>query len=542
MSNDLELAVQHHRAGRRDQAEARYRQVLHEDPNHAGALYGLGTLALQAEQYDIAADFIRRAIAARGDWAEGFYHLGLALQGIGHFQQATVSQRRAVALNPQLFEAQYNLAVCLQISGQNTGAIAAFERAIAIKGDDPLTLLNFAIALRGAGRFDEAIAEVRKSVEINPDFAEAWLQLGILLRENDLPEEASEAFGRALHLSPGNVQACAAQAGALWASRRIDDALELQRQVVAMRPEDAQAHTSLGCLLLLNGEYRQGFAELEWRSRIKGSHWSKRKFPCPRWDGGELAGRTIVVYCDGGYGDTIQFARYLPALIDRGAKIVGECLPAICKLFEVNFPDVKWFSYPHKLPPTDFYSPLGSLPLALGMEERTNWQGPYLRALEPPANWKKTASLNVGLVWAGSQSEIEDSNRSIPLQQFSPLAEIPGVRFFSFQKGWPAKQVQQSRFAITDLRDQLTDFADTAACVAQMDLIITVDTAMAHLAGAMGKPVWNLLRFVPHWRWGMQGDRTAWYPTMRLFRQKKRGDWDDVFGHVASELKAMAGT
>ncbi len=293
---------------------------------------------------------------------------------------------------------------------------------------------------------------------------------------------------------------------------------------------------------MMNGEYRQGFAELEWRSRIPGSLWSKRKFPCPRWDGGDLAGRTIFVYEDGGYGDTIQYARYLPALSDRGAKIICECLPALSKLFELNLPDMKWFPHPQKLPPLDCYSPLGSLPLALGMEERTNWQGPYLRALEPPPNWKKSAGLNIGLVWAGSQSEIEDLNRSIPLDRFAPLAEIPGVRFFSFQNGWPAKEARHVRFAITDLQDQLNDFAATAAFVAQMDLIITVDTAMAHLAGAIGRPVWTLLQFAPDWRWGMHGDRTAWYPTMRLFRQKTRGNWHDVFDRLETELKAMAAT
>jgi len=542
MSNDLELALQHHRAGRRAQAEARYRQVLHDDPNHAGALHGLGTLALQSEQYDTAADFIRRAIAARGDWPEAYYHLGLSLQGLGKFQSAIVAFRRAVALNPQLFEAQFNLAVCLQISGQGNGAIAAFQRAVAIKADDPLTLLNFAIALRGGGKIDEAIANARKALEIKPDFAEAWVQLGKMLREKDLPEQASEAFARALQLAPDNVQASMAQAEALWASGRIDDALELQRRVVATRPDDPQAHTTLGSLLLMTGEYRQGFAELEWRLKIKGLPWTKRKIPSPRWDGGELAGRTIFVYEDGGYGDTIQFARYLPALSDRGAKIICECLPALSKLLELNLPDVQWFPYPQKLPPVDCYSPLGSLPLALGMEERTNWQGQYLRALEPPPNWKKAAGLNVGLVWAGSQSEIEDLNRSIPLQRFAPLAEIPGVRFFSFQNGWPAKEAQHVRFAITDLRDQLNDFADTAAFVAQMDLIINVDTAMAHLAGAMGKRVWTLLQFVPHWRWGMHGDGTPWYPTMKLFRQKTRGNWDDVFDRLATELKGMATT
>ncbi len=196
MSTDLDLALQHHRAGRRTEAEARYRQVLLEDPNHPGALYGLGTLALQSEQYATAADLIRRAIAAQGDWPEAYYHLGLSLQGLGKFQSAIVAFRRAVALNPQLFEAQLNLAVCLQISGQGNGAIAAFQRAVEIKGDDPLTLLNFAIALRGGGKIDEAIANARKAVEIKSDFAEAWLQLGKMLREKDLPEEASEAYAR----------------------------------------------------------------------------------------------------------------------------------------------------------------------------------------------------------------------------------------------------------------------------------------------------------------------------------------------------------
>jgi hypothetical protein len=190
------------------------------------------------------------------------------------------------------------------------------------------------------------------------------------------------------------------------------------------------------------------------------------------------------------------------------------------------------------------YCPLGSWHSALGMEGRVNWDGGYLMNLGEPAPLPSPGieMVKVGLVWAGSPSEMEDRKRSISLKRLIPLRDIRGVNFFNLQKGWAAREVHGAGFAITDLSDRINDFADTAAFVAQMDLIISVDTAVAHLAGAMGKAVWTLLPFVPHWKWGTEGEHTAWYPTMRLFRQKKRGDWDDVIQRVASELKEMVGT
>lgn len=533
----LELALAHHRAGRRAEAEAEYRRVLEADPNHPTALYGLGTLALQAGQYDLAEDLIRRAIAARGDWAEGSYHLGIALQSRGKFEQAIVAHRRAVALNPALFDAHFNLAVCLQLIGQGSRAIPAYQRAIEIRSNDPVALVNYAIALRGAGRQNDAIAALRKATDLNPDFGEAFAELADVLREQDLLEESIAAYQRARQLGTRGQKTSAGFASALWESGRIDEAIEIERELLATHPEDAEAHSALASLLLLRGDFSEGLAHFEWRWRRKNVPWPRRRFSQPRWDGADLHGRTIYLHAEQSIGDTIQFIRFLPMVARRGGKMIVECQPSLRRLFEGNWDVEHWFSPGDPLPPFDVYCPLGSLPLVLASGSVTA-DVPYLRA----GDWPEPIGgnrLKIGLVWAGSPSELQDRKRSMNLSQLSPLAEIP-AQFFSLQKGRPAKQAREgAAIELTDLSDQLADFADTAALIAEMDLIITVDTAVAHLAGAMGKPVWTLLPFVPHWRWMMTGDRTPWYPTMRLFRQPRPGDWDEPVLRVATELNEL---
>jgi tetratricopeptide (TPR) repeat protein len=546
LNDALRLAVQHHQAGRVAEAEAQYRRVLGLDANHAGALYGLGTLALGAGRHQDAQDLIRHAMRLRGESAEASYHLGLALAGAGQFDEAITAQRRAVALDPALFEPQYNLAICLQVSGQRDKAIAAYRQAIALLADDPCALVNFATALRGAGRVHEAIATLRSAVAVKPDFVEAWSQLGIALREGEMPEEAMAALGHACDLAPGDANHWIQLAGACWDAAQIDQAIRAQRLAAMLRPDDPEVNWTLGQLLLLSSDHAEGLRRLESRWKRKSLPWPRRRFSQPMWDGGDLAGRTIYLHAEQSIGDTIQFARFIPLVAGRNGKIVVECQPSLRRLLQGNFGQVqRWFCPGDALPDFDVYCPMMSLPLVLGAWPQSEMgKNAYLHLdAASSETWRQKLSavgglMKVGLAWAGSPSQLQDRRRSIDLRQFRPLAEIPGVRFFSLQKGWAAAQAAEADVGIelVDFGQELRDFADTAALIGELDLIITVDTAVAHLAGALGKPVWILLPLVPHWRWLLEGEKTVWYPSMRLFRQTARGDWADVIANVAASL------
>jgi tetratricopeptide (TPR) repeat protein len=545
----MQLAMQHHQAGRLSEAEATYRQVLADDPNHGDAWHLLGTLALQVEQYDLAEELIRRAIAIKGDWPEACYHLGLALQSKAQFDAAIAAHRRATVLGPGLAAAHYNLGFCLQAAGYRDKAIAAYSEAIALNADDPYARANLAIALQGAGRLDEAIATLRHAVTVKPDFADGFSHLGKALRDNGKLDEAIAAFRQAVSLWPGNHEFLVSLAEALWEAGHIDEAVDAQRQAVALKPDDANAHWAYGSLLLLNGDLAAGWREFEWRWRRRTLPWPRRRLGPPLWDGSPLAGRSIYLHAEKSFGDTLQFIRYVPIIHRLGGRTIVECQSALRRLLAANLPVEQWIIPGEPLPPCDVYCPLLSLPLVLGTTPQTIPAEPsYLRAApEWSAAWQQrmpagSRLLKVGLVWAGSPAEIHDRKRSLPLSQLEPLSQVRGVLYFSLQKGQPAAQAYDPASAVDMLEfgDALEDFADTAGLISQLDLVVTVDTAVAHLAAALGKPVWTLLPFVPDWRWGREGELTRWYPTMRLFRQTSRGDWEHPIHRVADELTRLA--
>jgi tetratricopeptide (TPR) repeat protein len=549
LTEAMQLAMQHHQAGRLSEAEALYREVLAYDPNHGDAWHLLGTLALQVEQYELAEDLIRRAIAIKGDWPQACYHLGLSLAGKAQFDAAIAAHRRATALDPGLATAHYHLGFCLQAAGYRDKAIAAYRQAIALNENDPYARANLAIALQGTGRLDEAIATLRHAVKVKPDFADGFSHLGKALRENGMLDEAIAAFGQAVGLRPRDHELLVNLAEALWEAGRIEEAVAEQRQAVALQPDDANAHWAYGLLLLLNGDFAAGWPEFEWRWRRKTLPWPRRKLQQPLWDGSALAGRTIYLHAEKSFGDTIQFIRYVPIIQRLGGKTIVECQPGLRRLLAANMAVEKWLVPSEPLPPRDVYCPLLSLPLLLHTTRDTiPAEHSYLHvAAEWSQAWQQRVPgssrlLKVGLAWAGKPSEIHDRKRSLPLSQLAPLAHVRGVLYFSLQKGQAAAEAHDPAAAVEmlDFGDAIADFADTAGLISQLDLVVTVDTAVAHLAGALGKPVWTLLPFVPDWRWGRAGESTPWYPTMRLFRQQSRGDWAEVVRRVTDELTQVA--
>jgi Flp pilus assembly protein TadD len=476
----FETALAHHQADRLPEAERLYRLVLKSNPNHADALNLLGVLAAQIGRYDDAVELIGRACSLCPKVFDYRKHLGGALSEKKDFPAAVVAYRHALELNPGCY-----------ISHDLLGA-----------------------ALRETGELEEAQASHRRSLAINPGNITAHLNLGLTLRKQGLIRESMASY----------------------------------RQAIAIDPQGCDAHWNLSVLLLLTGDYEQGWREYEWRLERKTFTTLWPPLSQPRWNGQDLAGRTLLIHTEQGFGDAIQFVRYIPLLAARGARVILLCQPQLARLLEsVDGVDqiVPGISSPADLPPFDLHCPMMSLPFLLGTRLETVPAGvPYLRA-NPSLLEHWLAKVNaagcpgkkIGLVWAGNPEHVIDACRSSRLADFAPLAGVDAT-FFSLQKGPASSQAAAAPtgMKLIDLTQDLHDFADTAALVSGLDLVITVDTAVAHLAGALGKPAWVLIATEHDWRWLQGRDDSPWYPTVRLFRQQSAGQWPPVVERITREL------
>jgi tetratricopeptide (TPR) repeat protein len=562
----FDLALQHHQAGRLHEADQLYRQVLAQQPNHAEALHLLGVLARQAERNDVAVDLIRRAIALRPDYPDAHYNLGNALKDTGQLDEAIAAYRQAIALNLNEPEAHSNLGNALRDKGQLDEAIAAYRQAIALNPNFAEAHNNLGVALKDKGQPDEAIAAVRRAIALRGNYAEAHYNLGNALKDKGQLDEAVAAYRRAIALNPNLPEAHGNLGIALKEEGQLDEAIIAFRQAIALSPNLPQVHHNLSLSLLLRGDFEQGWEEYEWRWKCKDFPSSVRNFAQPQWDGRPLEGRTLLLHTEQGLGDAIQFIRYVPLVAQRGGRIILECQPELQRLFQTVAGRCKVVARGQPLPAFDLHCPLLSLPQVFG----TNLSSvpnivPYLSP--DPAlldAWSQTlgspgGQLRVGLAWAGGPWFKADRTRSLNLQQLAPFAAVSeakpaaaeakpaaaeakpavrGVKFYSLQKGPAGQQAKNPPVGLelVDLGPKLNDFADTAAVMSLMDLIITTDTAVPHLAGALARPVWTMLQFVPDWRWLLERADSPWYPTMRLFRQPCLGDWDSVITRVFEAL------
>jgi len=433
------------------------------------------------------------------------YALGVALGHVGQIDPAIDQLRQAIRLKPDLFEGHTNLGVLLGRRGKPDEAMAAFAEAIRLRPDVAELHMNLSNALREGWKMDEAIAAAERAISLKPSLPEAQLCLGA-------------------------AEACMG---------RFDRAIDAYRNAIRLRPDFPAAHLNLALAELVTGNLERGWPEYEWRRQCP-SALPPRQFAQAAWKGQPLNGKTILLHAEQGFGDAIHFIRYAPLVADMGGKIVLECQPALVRLFG-NFPGVgQIVTNGQRLPAFDYQCPLPSLPGVFRTTMATIPATiPYLAADAEAADaWRKRMEpvgefLRVGLAWAGSPDNRNDRNRSIPLERFSPLSAVDGVRFHSLQ---PAPPPAAGGIALSDWSANQTDFAETAALIENLELVISVDTAVAHLAGAMGKPVWLLVPFPPDWRWLLGRADSPWYPTIRLFRQEPGGDWDGVIRRVAAEL------
>jgi len=393
--------------------------------------------------------------------------------------------------------------------------------------------------------FREAIAEFQNALSLRPDYFEAMMNMGVALQTLGETDRAIEAYRRSLALRPEFHPALINLGQALCDTHRFDEAIAAFRKAIAVRPEDPDAHIHLSGVLLLTGKFADGWGEYEWRLQKPSIGHPNSKFAKPRWTGQDLAGKRILLHSEQGAGDLIQFSRLCATLTQRGAHTILGSPPQLSRLFRTLQGVSQLIGITHEGLEFDYHCYLLSLPLYLGLTlETIPASVPYLHAdpslaeqwrarLEPLGHRKK-----IGLVWAGNPMHANDHNRSIPLASFAPLAEIEDAKFISLQKGAPVTQPPPG-LLLFDRTAELSDYADTAALIANLDLVISADTSVAHLAGAMGKPVWTLIPFYPDLRWLLDRSDSPWYPTMRLFRQTRPGDWQTPIRAVTDSLASF---
>lgn len=392
-------------------------------------------------------------------------------------------------------------------------------------------------ALHEAGRYDDALALYDDAVGRWPTLALLWNNRGNTLLELGFLDQAVKSYQQALQLAPSLHDSRVALATCLQMQGETQQALVECAKVLKVAPEHAEAHWNYALLLLLQGNYTTGFREYEWRWKKRRFTSPIREFAQPRWSGGDLSGRTILIYAEQGLGDTLQFCRYLPLLVERGAKVLFECHQPLVALMQSLDTGIAVLPFGRTLPDFDCHLPLLSLPYMLGSTLETIPANiPYLATSERVLPfWQSVmpavAGNKIGLCWAGKS--YPDPGRRCPPGFLAPLSALPNITWVSLQI---AEKEFRQPFPLLDLTMLVQDFADTAALLEQLDLVITVDTAVAHLAGALGKPTWLLLPFAPDWRWGLERSDCPWYPTMRLFRQQEAGDWSQVVHQVLSEL------
>lgn len=432
-------------------------------------------------------------------------------------------------------------------SGSAAEALILFQAALDIDPSNATLLLHAGAALHALGRHEEAIASYLHALNIAPNMGEALNNMGNSLMALGRFAKAADSFLRSSELLPASPVPLTARATALQALGKVDEAEAHCRRALLLDPAFAAAHWNLALNLLLQGQYAEGWQEYEWR-------WQKPDFtsPCrhtdvPLWDGSPLHGRTILLHAEQGFGDAIQFARYAPMVAQRGGAVVIECHPQLVQLMQKVETVQAVVPFGSPLPPFSFQAPLLSLPRIFGTTLQTiPSQCPYISVTaEYREKWSELvsaypAALRVGLVWAGKS--YPDPLRSCRLAELAPLATPQNVTLYSLQLGAGSEQAvtSPSGMPLIDLTDRIHDFADTAALIEQLDLVISIDTAVAHLAGALNKPVFLMLPFAPDWRWLLERSDSPWYPTMRIFRQEVPGEWDPVISRISASLSLQS--
>ena len=538
------LAIVQSRLGKNDAALASYDRAIALRLDLAVAHYNRGATLQELKRYDEALASYDRALAARPDFAVALSNRGNVLQELGRYDEALASFDRALALRPDFAVALYNRGNVLQNLEHYNEALASYDRALAVRPDFPEALSNRGKVLQKLKRFEEAVASYDPALALRPDFVEAYSDRGTAFHALKRYDEALASYGRALGLQPSYVLAHYNRGLTLHEFGRCEEAIVSYSHAIDLQPDLADAHLNQSLSRLLIGDFDHGWPGYEWRMKVRSTGNIWRKFTQPQWSGHvDISGKTILLHAEQGFGDAIQFCRYVPLVAARDARIILEVPMQLVELMTTLAGASQIVAKYSPLPDFDIHCPLLSLPLAFGTRlETIPSLVPYLRASsEDVKNWEARLGPKqrprIGLAWSGRPTYVNDRNRSIPLNALLPLLDIDAT-FVSLQKDVHASDatVLQAHSDLRHFSDELKNFSDTAALISRLDLVISIDSSVAHLAGALAKPVWVMLPFIPDWRWLLNRDDSPWYPTVRLFRQDDTRVWDNVIARIHAAL------
>ena len=576
-TTQLDKALQLHHEGELEAAEKIYRHILAEEPDHRDALNNLGILLRMQDRTDDAIAVLHHLTNIAPKFPEAWNTYGRALTSADRLDDAIAALQTALSINPDLVVAHLNIAYVHERSGDYDKAAASIHRYLPVHPDNPEAWERLGFYQLALGENDEALITLRHAVDLAPDRHSGLIVLAIGLEKSDQFEEAISIRKRALRILPDDAKSIGDLAISLERLNQIDEAIAARRRAVALDLQDATSMGDLGRLLTENdqdaeaaewferalnlapeaprihfnhalyllrrGEYEQGWAEHEWRQKFSSLRNIFPDNPQPIWDGGSLTGKTLFLHGEQGAGDTIQFARYIPRVARQAAKVILGVRAPLARLL-APLPGIdQIITDPWDLPDFDVRCSLMSLPYHLRVDPDNDPETtPYLVRSGNTSIQVDNDKLNVGLVWGGSPTHKNDHNRSLTLSQLKPVLNTTGCRFHNLQVDDRKLEISANDLSdvVVDMTDNIRDLADTADMIVQLDLVIAVDTSVAHLAGAMGKPVWILLPNPADWRWLRNRDDTPWYPTVRLFRQTMRGEWEDVIERVVTELAAYS--
>ena len=575
-----DAALKSFQSGRLDVAERRCRKTLAADPAHADSLHLLGVIYGATNRPDLGIESIAQAVRSDPTNPEYFYNLGTLLQRQNRFDEAFKSYNIALQLKPDLGRAWMRLGDLLTQAQQLDDALLSYDRALALDAGNTEAANKSGQTLKELHRYDEALARFDLLAKLSPDNADAFCEMGICLFQLKRLDESVAHFRAAIGAKPDFVNALHNLGSALMELKRFDEALPILNRAIALgagfaetygnrgicldwmmrrdealasyrsalaaKPDYADAHWNLALNRLLAGDLRIGWVEAEWRW-IAGSRKTPRTFAQPLWLGREpIEGKTLLLHNGEGFGDALQFCRYARLAAARGARVVLEIEPPLRDLLATLEGVSEIVALGEPLPPFDYHCPLSSLPLAFDtVLETIPSDVPYLSIPDHPRDWRPwlgpAKGPRIGLVWSGNSQHSNDRNRSIELEKLLPLLDIE-AQFISLQKDLRPRDaaILGGRSDIRDAGPELKSFSDTAALLSCIDLLITVDTSVAHLAGALGRPTWLLLPYVPDWRWLLDRDDSPWYPSLRLFRQADTAAWPPVIQRVKDALQEMA--
>jgi tetratricopeptide (TPR) repeat protein len=543
-------ALELHRVGRFTEAEEIYRRILTMDPCHADSLHLLGMIEYQAGHLETAAGMIRKAIKINSSGTSYYANLGTVLQAQGELDVAVAMYSHALALKPMLAEVHVNLGNVFQAQGKLNESVVCYNRALALKPESAEAHNNLGSALQSLGKLEDAIASYEQALAIRPDYAEVCYNMGNARRTQNKLDDAAACYHLALTIRPEYPEAHYNLGNVLRDQGKPDEALAQYSQAVMLRPEYSQAGFGEALAQLLRGDFAVGWQNFERRWQTGDHDTPRRAYTQPAWAGQKLVSGSLLIWGEQGVGDEIMFAGLISDVIRTGNRCILDCEPRLKPLFARSFPGVDVISGcgPGLHPELDIAShlPSGSLP---GLFRKTSsafatTKSPYLTA-DPAERARLRADYSdgkrlVGLAW-NTNNKKTGASRSIDLSLFAPLLTHPEVRWVSLQYGDPAELERQAEAARAPILidrsvDQLIDIDIFAAQIAAMDLVITIDNSTAHLAGALGVEVWTLLPYPSDWRWLLNREDSPWYPTMRLFRQPKLGDWQSVIQRVDGSL------